>query len=116
MTSNPPEIKDYKAINGLYYPKAAKKEYFFPMGAPVFNDRVYRIGRWTTDMFPEAFKSGTIDFDLIKLDEGIELKPGDDMQRPASFDNRGVHRLLNGIILPLLIFPDTDFKTLTEGS
>jgi len=112
MTRKPPEIKDYKAINGLYYPKAAKKEYFFPMGAPVFNDRVYRIGRWTTDVFPESFKSGTIDFDLIKLDEGIEFKRGDLLERAASFDNKGVHRLLNGTILPLLIFPDTDLENL----
>ena len=112
MPRKPPELKGYKAVNGLYYPKAASKEYFFPMGSPVFNDRVYRIGRWTTDVFPDAFKSGTIVLEFIKLDEGIELKRGDALTRAASFDNNGVHRLLSGRILPFLIFPDTYLKNI----
>lgn len=113
MPRKPIEIKGFKPINGLYYPKVASKEYFFPKGAPVFNDRVYRIGRWIDDIPAGCFQGGKIHLSLIKPDEGIDLKVGTQFKRMASFDNHGVHRLLCGKILPLLIFPDTDLEKLT---
>ena len=102
MTDEKVEIKGYEAKGDLYYPKNIQKDFFFPAGAPVFNDQVYKIGVFLRNIKPTL----KIRLEDIWPDKGVKLKKGQKFKRIASFDNNGVHRLLNGEVLPLLIFPD----------
>lgn len=97
------QIKGHKLCNDdCYYPQETDKDFFFPKGAPVFRDRVYRIGTLRKDIKATA----VVYIEDIILKENIKIAPGDEIKGMASFDNRGVHRTLKGKVLPLLIFPN----------
>jgi hypothetical protein len=96
----------YNIKDGLYYPKVASKKFHFPKGAVVYRDRVWRIGVLNRDIKPLSPDNKFLPKEYIDFDEGVTIELGGNISNWAAFDNKRCHRLLNGQLLPVLIFPD----------